>query len=146
MTELDFLGKFSYGKMGTKWAYNRVSLDLLKNKLYWICSVMKICIIYCVSTQISYLVIFFPWDIGQNFLSKSSSRSFWSTISISRINQWNSLIFLPVDKNLIVKMNQNIFAWAWSEMGSASLDSKVDWRTNGWNELIFCILVQIQRI
>ena len=62
LTELDIFGKEVFapkiGKMGLKYAKNSFFLELLKNvviNLYWICSIMKINIIYCVLAQIPYL-------------------------------------------------------------------------------------------
>ena len=56
--------------------------------------------------------------------------------------------FLQVDthsQNL--KVDQKICGWEWSKMGVASLVMGLEnctSRMNGWKELIFCMLVQIQ--
>ena len=74
----NFLEKLLPQKLG-KWVKNSVNLkkNLVIN-FYWICSLMKICIICCV---ISYSwEKSCSWDIGQNILSQSSCRFFKSSI------------------------------------------------------------------
>ena len=117
------------GKMGQKWAKNRGFFTILKKFVInfdWICYIMKIFIFCCVPAQIRYLGKFWFLRYGpkcsqpirlQDFLIKH----------LSRINQRNSLIFLR----------------AWSEMCVASLVTRL-WRMNWRNELIFCMLEQIQ--
>ena len=67
-------------------------LNLLKNlviNFYWICSIMKIYIICCVHTQISYLGKFLLVGYMTQCSQPIKSQDF-STNPISRTNRWNS--------------------------------------------------------
>ena len=57
--------------------------------IYWICSIVKIYIICCVSTQILYWVKSCSWGIGQNPLSQSDYRIF-KTIFPEQIDETGS--------------------------------------------------------
>ena len=97
VTELDFpeiwflLQKLGNGpKMDQKHGF----LNLLKNAVihfYWIWSIMKIYIICCVPAQISYLGKFWFMRYGPKYYQPIRLQDFLIN-SISRTNQWNSLI------------------------------------------------------
>ena len=60
------------GKMGPKWPQNRffsIYWKIWSLIFYWIWSIMKLYINFCVPAQIPYLGIFCSWDMGQNVLS-----------------------------------------------------------------------------
>ena len=103
------------GKIALKWAKNRVFFNLLKNLIinfYWIYSVMKTFIICFVPTQIPYVGKMF-----QRFGPKCSQPIRLQDFLInhvSRTNQWNT-------NTHRLKVKQNFFEWALSEMGMASL-------------------------
>ena len=116
VTEPDFFRKTSFaqntGKMGQNWAKNTVFLNSLKKLLnfYWMCSMMKIYIIYCVFTiyfilLFSVLNLFLVKILFLRHRPKCSlpvRLQYFQKNEISRTNQWNSLIFhmlIPIQKN-----------------------------------------------
>ena len=104
-------------KMGQKQGF----LDILKNfvvNFYWICSIMKIYIIYCVPAQIPYLGKFWFLRYGPKWSQPIRLQDFLIN-HISRTDQWNSLFFcmlIQIQKKL--KVYQFFFGWAWSKNGS----------------------------
>ena len=93
MTEPYFLEKIFLPSKLEKWTKNGSKngfLNFLKNlviNFYWICSIMKIYITWCVPAQIPYLRNCYSWDSGQNVLSQSDCRIFQSTISVEQISK-----------------------------------------------------------
>ena len=134
-------------------------LNLKKNlviSFHWICSIMKIYTICSVPAQNVYLGKFMFVRYGQNTLSQSYCRIFISFISPDQINETASF-FACWYKFTKIKSWLNIFVLAWSEIGVANLVSGLwtlkmtvsqewEWTVgmNCWNELFFCVLVQIQ--
>ena len=124
VTEPDFLEKGFCPKNwgnGLKVSQKQGFLNLLKNvviNFYWICSLMKIYIVFCVPAQMPYLGTFLFLRYGP---------------------EYSQPIRLQDDTNSHkLKVDQKLFGWpVWS------WDSKIDCtsRMNGWNELIFCMLV-----
>ena len=102
-------------------------LNLLTNlviNFYWICSIMKIYIIYCVPAKISFFRKFFllrcrPW------CSQPIRLQDFLTNHISRTNQWDSLIFLHVDASSNkLKVDQKMFGFGQS--GHRTIDG-ISW-------------------
>ena len=83
MIETVFLGKKAFapkiGKIGQKWGVLNLKINLVIN-FHWICSIIKIYVICCVSAQKSCY-----WDIGQNALSQWDCRIFKSSLSLEQI-------------------------------------------------------------
>ena len=133
---------------GPKMDQKQGFLNKLKNfviNFYWICSIMKMYNICYVPAQIPYLGKFCSQPIRSQDLLINH---------ISRTNQSNSLIFCMLIQIQIwyrykLKVDQKNFGLAWPEMGVASWsqDSKIGCisRINWCNELIFCMVVQIQK-
>ena len=114
------------GKMGQKQGFLNFLKDLAIN-IYWTCSIMKIYIIYCSC-------------MGQNVLSQSDCRIFLSTMFPEEINE-TSWFFACWCKFTFLGGHGQKWVWpVWSR------DPKIDYipRMNRWDELIFCMLVQIQ--
>ena len=111
----NFWKNFLLQKLG-KWA--KIRFFNLKKKLvinfHWICSIIKM-FIFCVPAQILYLGKSFSRDLGQNALSQSDCMIFKWTISPEQLEQ----------------------IWC-QDSKSYSISGM-----NRWNELIFCILLQI---
>ena len=132
-------------KMRQKWAKNRFSLNILKNfviNFYWICSIMKIYIICCVPAQIPYLGKFLFLRYGPKCSQPIRLRDFLIS-HISRMNQWNILIFWMLIQ-IHIKVDQIIFGWAWPV---SPRDSKTGCiaRMNWWNELIFACWCEFRK-
>ena len=141
-TELEFLEKAFFSsknwgngpKIGKKWSF----LNLRKHLViyfYWICSIMKICIIYCVPAQILYREKSFSWDIGQ-ILSASQIAGFLNQLFLQN-KFMKQPHLLSVDKNSQrLKVDQKFVGWSWSKWVWPVwfLDSKIDciWRMNRW--------------
>ena len=116
VTELDFPDFFFFfffaqkiGKNGTKTGF---FLSILKNfviNFYWICSIMKIYIICCVSAQVRYLGKFWFLRYGPKRPQPIKLQDF-SINHISRTNQWNSLIFcMLIQIHINQKLSQNFW-------------------------------------
>ena len=78
----------SIGEISQKIGQNFFFLYLKKNfviSFQWICAIMKIYIVCCVSAKIRFLGKIFSWDVGQNALNQS--RIFKSTISPEQIDE-----------------------------------------------------------
>ena len=97
------------GKMGQKWSFLILLKDLVIN-FYWICSIMKNYIIYCVPAPIPYLGKFLFLGYGQKCSQPIRLQEFLIN-HISRLNQWNSLIFCTFTQ-VDIKVYQNFFGWA----------------------------------
>ena len=118
----DFLEKFFLAQKLGKWTQNEpktgVFFEFLENlviKFYWIWSIMKIYIICCVATQISYWWKSLFLRYGPKCSLPIKLQDFLFN-HISRTNQWNSLFFLYVDTNSHkLKVDQKIWEWALSE-------------------------------
>ena len=122
--EINFLCQNRKCENGPKMGQKQGFLNLLKTfviNFYWICSIMKIYIIYCVSAQTLYLgKCLFP-RYGQKCSQPIRLQDFLMN-HISRTDQWNSLIFLHIDTNSNkLKVNHKIFRWAWSKMHVTSV-------------------------
>ena len=120
---------------------------LLKNLIIyfcWICSIMKTYIIWCVPAQIPYLGNFLFLRYGPKYSQPIRLQD--SLINhISRTNQWNSPFFLHVYTN---SYNQKLCKryLVKSGCGQSGLGTLIltESRMNRWNELIFCMPMQIQ--
>ena len=91
------------GKMGQNWALNWVFINLFKKLLnfYWMCSIMKIYIICCVSVLNLFLVKILYLRHGPK-CSLPIRLQYFQKNEISRTNQWNGLnlrMLIPIQKN-----------------------------------------------
>ena len=105
-------------------------LNLLTNlviNFYWICSIMKIYIIYCVPAKISFFGKFFLLRCRAWFSEPIRLQDFL-TNHISRTNQWDSLIFLHVDANSNkLKVDQKMFGFGQSGHRTLKLTVSQEW-------------------
>ena len=140
---------FLLPKLG-KWTKNGPKtrfFDLLKNlviNFYWICSIMKIYIIFCVPAKIPYFGKFLFFTYGPKCSQPIRLQDFLIS-HISRINNWKSWIFymliqIHINQKLIKKFLGGLDQkWVWLVW---SWVFNIDWisRMNRWNELIFWML------
>ena len=113
----------------------------------WTCSIMNICIIWCVPAQILCWQKSYFWDTGQNGPSNWDCRIFKSPISQEQIDETASF-FACCYKFTKIKSWLKIPCRAWSKMGVVNLVSRLqNWLPEKWtdrsNNKIFCMLVQI---
>ena len=123
MKELDFESFFFFfpinwenrPKMGQKQVFLKIYWKVCSLNFYWIFSIMKICLIYCVPTQISYLGKFCSADM----FSANQIVGFFSRWYLQNSERaW----FLQVNTNSHkLKVDQKMFGWEWSEIGVASV-------------------------
>ena len=100
VTELDFLKKKFFfwsqnWEKGPKMSQKQNFLNLLKNlviNIYWIYSIMKKYLVFCVAAQVPYLGKFLFLRYGPKCSQPIRLQDFFIN-HISRRNQWNSVIF-----------------------------------------------------
>ena len=111
-------------KNGSKMDQKQSFLNLFKNlvfNFYWICSVMKVYIICCVPGQIPYLGKSLSLRYGPKY-SQPITLQDYLIKHISKIIQWNSLIFFHIEGSLHkLIVDQKLSRLVWSKMGVASL-------------------------
>ena len=91
---------------------------------YWISSIMKTHIIYCVSAQIPCLIKFLFLGYGPKCSQPIRLQNFLIN-HISKTNQWN-FDFLNVDTNSCqLKVDLIIFGWAWWEVSMDEIS--IEW-------------------
>ena len=130
--------------MGKKNAFLYL-LKILIINFYWICSIMKIYIICCVPTQISYLGKYLFLRYGSKCAQPIRFQDFLIN-HISRTNWWNNLIFCTL---IQIHINYNLIKNLLGVHGQKSIwpvwsrDSKIDCisKMNRSNKLIYCLFI-----
>ena len=107
------------GGMSQKQGFLNLLKDLVIN-FYWICSIMKTYIIYCVSPQIPYLGKKFS-EIWAKMLSDNQIAGFFNQPYLLN-KSIKSPDFLHVDTSSHKsKVDPKFFGWTWSKIGMVSL-------------------------
>ena len=120
---------------------------------FWIWPIMKVDIIHCcIFLYISHICEKFgSWDIGQNAIDQLDCKIFQSAIWAIFLG-WNDELvwyFVCRYKFMDIEISLNniwvcmVKKWVWS---LCSQESKIGCisRRNWWNQLIFCMMLQMQ--